>query len=433
MHSAIRSFLTPMLWRAVKRRYDRELPTVIAVTGSVGKTSAKEAIAAVLATGSRPVVKTAGNLNTQTGVALSLLGFSEYPRSLSSWLGVGFRVLFPPHLRGERPYYVLEFSTDKPGDISFLASHFPIDIAVITRIVPAHAEFFPSFADYVQEKRSLLKALKPDGYALLNSDDPNQQCVSVPTCWYGLSEAVHGQEQVIARDVSSTQLGVSFTVSFSASRHMESIGRRSTGMLRIQSHFFGKHQIYPLLAAVAIGHKEGIAGAKVQQALDSLEPMPGRGRLIEGRKDSVIIDDSYNASPESAKAGLDMLRTYAGSRRVVGILGRMNELGTQAPQFHDEVATYAVGKADFLVFVGEYATRQVKAAVKAGQPKINCIAFKTTENLIDKLDQVVNRGDVVYVKGSQNGVRLERVVKALMLRPAEALSLLVRQNPHWKP
>ncbi|MBU6389012.1 UDP-N-acetylmuramoyl-tripeptide--D-alanyl-D-alanine ligase [Patescibacteria group bacterium] len=430
MKKLLREYILRRLWHGVAKRIRMEKPYIIAMTGTVGKTSAKEAIALVLNQAGRTVLKTSGNMNTETGVALSLLGFSVSPKGLH-WLSAIFASWFPPTWPADpRPCYIVEFSADKPGDISFLAGKLPFQAGVLTVITPVHMQFYANLDQLIAEKTSLFQGLQPDGYAVLNADDPNQTAVSLSlpkVIWYGIREKPTNRAGVWARNLELTDKGLAFQLDFIAARKMDSIAKEQPHSLTIQSTLIGRHQVYSLLAAAAVGFGERVAFAKIKKALEEYVVPNGRGKIIAGQKDTLIVDDSYNASPAAVVAGLRMLRPLAKKRRVVAILGRMNELGDLAETAHKEVARAAAGSVDYLVAVGQYEKLMLKEAKAAGLAPDKMLGFATTEQLADKLEQFVRRGDLLYFKGSQNGVQLERAVKRIMARPQDAQHLLVRQ------
>ncbi|MEI6478104.1 MAG: UDP-N-acetylmuramoyl-tripeptide--D-alanyl-D-alanine ligase [bacterium] len=437
MKQLLKNLVIGLLWKRVGLRVLRERPVVIAVTGSVGKTSTKDAIALVLEKGKRQVVKTVGGLNSDIGVPLSLCGFDQSPATSAGWLKVLARVLLmPPRLRVHKgAYYVLEYSADKPGDIAYLASKLAPNVAVLTRVVPVHMQSYASLEDLAAEKFSLVAGLKSEGQAVLNADDPIQVAKGKElsnVLWYGVRESALKQPGIWGHSLRLGEKGWIVQIDFVIAKKMDSIARQQMQTIQVESSLIGRHQVDCLVAAAAVGFQQGIPFDAIRTALQGYQVPPGRGRLIPGRRDVEIIDDSYNSSPESAKAGLEMLRPFARKRRVVAILGNMNELGELTESSHIEVARHAAGKVDYLVAVGPQSTPMVRAAEEAGMPSHQVLAFQTPEQLLDKIDQIVNKGDLVYIKGSQNKVRLERAVKALMAHPEHAEQLLARQSAFWR-
>ena len=407
MKRFLRPLLLSLLWRGVARKVKFEQPRVIAVTGSIGKTSAKEAIALILETSDFPVVKTHGNLGTDIGVPLSLLGFDELPTRFGC-ITVVYRSLFPPCIQYQkRPYYILEYSSDKPGDIAFLTDRLPADVGVITQIAPVHLQFFSDLAALTEEELAVRNGLKSGGVLVANADDPAQLSLkqgSVPIIWYGIKDML----------VERSEAGLLIIVDG----------------VRYQTLLLGTHQLIPLLAAIAVGQMEGITTEDLQAQVALYQVPAGRGRLLEGRDGITIIDDTYNASPEAVKASLRMLKEVAGTRTTVAVLGQMNELGAQAEALHREVGA-AASTVDRLVVIGPHGVAMKEAAIDAGLPKDCITVFATSEECLERFAELIFEGDVVLVKASQNGMRLERLVKGL-LKDQTDTKHLVRQSLSWK-
>lgn len=412
MKEWLRSLIVSILWSGALRKVRAEKPYVIAITGSVGKTSTKEAVALVVEKSGRPTFKSPGNMNSDTGIPLALLGFAEPPAEVKGWLKACWRGLFPPIIKhAEQPYYVLEYGSDKVGDIEFITDRLPAQIGIITKVAPVHLAAFTDMEELVEEELAISRGLRRGGWLVLNADDTNQDYIR--THWervvqFSLSDVT---------EVSRTLEGITFTWEGS----------------EFQAVVSSKQQLYSILPALAVGKHIGVPVAQMAEAVAAFQLQAGRGRIIEGKDGITIIDESYNASPEAVKMALLTLQEMKGKRRSVAILGRMNELGNYAEQGHREVAEAVAQLApDRLVLVGEYAVLMQDVAVAAGYPVKSIITFATTEELLAWLDTVVKSKELVLVKGSQNGVRLERVVKQLMAHPEEAHTLLVRQDSYWQ-
>jgi UDP-N-acetylmuramyl pentapeptide synthase len=429
MKATIRQFALQVMWSAVRRRLKAEDPFVIGVTGSVGKTSTKEAIATTFETAGKPVVKTIGNMATDTGVPLSLLGFTEQVNSVSGWLRVLKRASSAKFVKPtERPYWVIEYSSDKPGDLAFLGKRIPIDIAVFTSGGPVHLEYYKTQEGVIAELADFLKYLQPSGSVIVNGDDIFLKDMQWPegTLTFGVAALTKSQQSV---DLRAKVISIE-----SAGMHCEFYSDKKDSQKNFTTTVavVGKQQLVPLVAAVLVGMKEGLSLANLKKGLEAYQIPAGRGRLIAGIKDMTIVDDTANASPEAAVAGVAMLKPWAKGRRTVAILGTMNELGESALEAHEEVAIAAAKSVDFLVALGIYSTEMLIAAKKAGMPSHRMLAFVTPEQLFSQLEQVVERNDIIYVKASQNGMRLERLVKQLMAKPEQAEHLLVRQSASWQ-
>lgn len=424
MRTALKALILNLMWTAALRRYHREQPKVVAVGGSVGKTSTKDAIVQVLQQTGRPVRYTFGNMATDSGVALSLLGFTDPPAGMGGWFKVLWRCFFlsgEKYIASQQPYYVLEYSSDAAGDTDYLTKRIKPDIAVLATLVPVHMESYKTEAAMIEETLRLTAGLEPN-QIVANVNDPHQRKQLPGAKWYGLY-ADKLPDGLYADQIKRTDSGLQYTVKL-----------RQTGAnkaLEVHSNVFANYQLLPMMAATAVGLLEGLSGSQIKEALESYKLPAGRGRLIEGLNEMTIIDDSANSSPEAVKAGLTVLKEFAGKRHKVAILGTMNELGEMAEAAHKEIGKAAAGNSDFFVAVGKYKKQMLAAAKSAGLPATQMIGFDTPEKLIQQLGQIVHRHDVIYVKASQNGMYLERVVKALMAHPEQAAELLVRQGKFW--
>jgi UDP-N-acetylmuramoyl-tripeptide--D-alanyl-D-alanine ligase len=357
---------------------------VVGVTGSVGKTTAKELIASVLAR-RYTVIKSEANFNTEIGVPLTLL-----------------------NLRAEHERAVLELAMYQPGDISLLAQISQPSVGVVTNVGPVHLERVRSFGRIVAAKAELIQAMPPDGLAVLNGDDPNVAAMSRRTrarsVLYGTSEQCH----VRARNIVSRGLdGFSFTLTISQE---VSLQPDTGGEVDINCPVPGSHHVYAALAAATVALNDGmsldeIGGALREVTLDlRLTPRPGPNG-------STIIDDSYNASPASMIAALDLLSETSG--RHVALLGHMRELGAAEAEGHVAVGRHTASTCDVLFVVGEEARQLADAAREAGHPDVRFMA--TPEEAGDALRHELQAGDVCLIKASR-AVGLESVVGAVVAR-----------------
>jgi UDP-N-acetylmuramoyl-tripeptide--D-alanyl-D-alanine ligase len=356
------------MWR---RRHEAR---VIAVTGSVGKTTVKELIASVLSHRFR-VLKSEANLNTEIGIPLTLL-----------------------NLRPEHERAVLEFGMYQPGDVALLARIGKPAVGVVTNVSYVHLERVRSFGRIVAAKAELVEALPADGLAVLNGDDANVAAMSRRTrarsILYGLSE----QCDVRATDVTSRGLdGFSFRLQAGGST------------LDIDCPLPGKHHVYPALAAAAVALEEGMTPDEVASALREAR-LDLRLTVRTGPNGSTIIDDSYNASPASMIAALDLL-SESKARRRIAVLGHMRELGAAEDEGHEQVGRHAATTCDVLMVCGEDARLLAEAARAAGHTGVRLLA--RPEETAETLRRELREGDVCLVKASR-AVGLESVVEALV-------------------
>jgi UDP-N-acetylmuramoyl-tripeptide--D-alanyl-D-alanine ligase len=407
------------LARLTIRRYQ---PGVVGVTGSVGKTSTKLAIAAVLAS-VRRVRASAGNLNNNLGLPLAILG--DWPaRDLALvsretppgakrlqkfffWCRVIFQSL--GRLIAKDEHYpeilVLEYGADRPGNIRSLLRIVRPNVSAITAIgdVPVHLEFYSGPEAVAREKGRLIESLSAAGFAVLNYDDEAVMRLEPRTRGRVIS---YGLER--GADVRVTRFenwvdghdprGVSFRLEFSGG----SVPVRLAGA-------FGKGQAYAAAAAAAAGLIFGMNLVKISEALQGYRPAPARMQLLPGIKYTYIIDDSYNASPLSMQSALETFRDLPAKRRIA-VLGDMLEIGKYAPEAHEEIGRVAAGIADLLFTVGLRAKFIAEAARKRGMKAANIQSFDAADEAGMPLQEAMREGDLVLVKGS-HAMELNKVVE----------------------
>ena len=422
----------------------RHKPMVVAVTGSVGKTSAKNAIAAVLGAKFR-VRSPIENYNNEFGVPLTIIGATSPGKSLIGWLLV-FLKAKGTWLLGDSSYpnmLVLEYGLDRPGDIKKLCRLARPDVGVLTAISPVHVEYFESFERLIEEKGEIVKHLLPNGLAVLNGDDANvlstKETLSrdkhanvTKTVTYGFGEAcdVRAEQYRIETRVGDPDGSFDLGEEFCAIHFDLVIGdERAPVVLR---NLLGRGQAYSALAAAAVGKHFGLTIDEIVAGLAALAPQPGRMRPIPGIKGCLLLDDSYNAAPASMVTALEVLRQFEppeGARRVVA-LGKMAELGKYSADEHRLLGIRVAEVADLLVCVGEEARDIRRGALEAGMDEADIQVFAAAMEAGRWLDFNVGKGDIVLVKGSQSA-RMEKVTKDLMAEPLRASELLVRQSGKW--
>lgn len=422
-----RIVIVVLVWeaRAVLARYK---PRVIAVTGSVGKTTTKDAIYAAIKdhTSVRRSIK---SYNGEIGVALTILGLTNAWKSPLGWLANILRGLVPLIRRTVYPdWLVVEVGADRPGDISRIAPWLAPEIAVITGVsaIPAHVEYFDSPEHVLREKRALAEHLRPGGTLVLNGDDPRMRELRAEfrgaSTLYGIASDA---EFVASHAEILYEKGLPTGVQFRANHGGSSIPVVIRGAL-------GLPRVSAALAAIAVAEHVGIDAVSAARSLTSWMPPAGRVRLIPGLKGSVIIDDTYNSSPAAALAALDTLLGIKAKRRIA-VLGDMLELGKYAKDAHSQLGERAAGCADKLITIGIRTRTTAEAARDAGLLDEDILQYDRHElqRAADELQKDLQEGDVVLVKGSQS-IRLERFVLEIMAEPAKAPELLVRMEPEWQ-
>ncbi|MBC8332028.1 MAG: UDP-N-acetylmuramoyl-tripeptide--D-alanyl-D-alanine ligase [Anaerolineae bacterium] len=350
---------------------------VVGITGSVGKSTTKELVAAVL--GQRySTLKNSGNLNNEIGLPLTVLGLSD------------------GHRRA-----VLEMGLYVPGEIAFLCDLAQPHIGVITNVGTVHAERAGSQEAIARGKAELVQALPPDGVAILNYDDPWVREMAGKTeaqvFYYGLDE----QADLWADQVEGLGLeGIRFRLHY----------QNETLHLRVP--MIGRHSVHTALRAAAVGLVDGLTW---QEIVTGLRAGHTQLRLVAVRTESgaLLLDDTYNASPQSTLAALNLLDEMDG--RKVAVLGDMLELGPYEHEGHWKMGLRAAEVADELITIGERA-RVIAAAVRRTRfPEERIVELEDSQQAIDYLREKLRTDDVVLVKGSR-GMRMDRIVASLEAR-----------------
>ncbi len=347
---------------------------VVGITGSVGKSTTKELVAEVLDQRYR-TLKNQGNLNNEIGLPLTLLSLSE------------------GHERA-----VLEMGFYVPGEIAFLCDLALPQVAVVTNIGTVHAERAGSQADIARGKAELVQALPPDGVAILNYDDPWVRGMAAQTkarvFFYGLDP----RADLWADRVEGLGLdGIRFRLHYGHE------------VLHVRVPLIGRHSVHAALRATAVGLLDGLTW---QEIIAGLRSQSAQLRLMAVRTHTgaLILDDTYNASPESTLAALNLLAEIEGRR--VAVLGDMLELGQYEQAGHEKVGLRAAEVVDELITVGERARLIAAAARSAGLPAAAVTQLDTTEQAARLLLERLQPSDVVLVKGS-HGMRMDTIVTAL--------------------
>ncbi len=350
---------------------------VIGITGSVGKSTTKELVAEVLEQRYR-TLKNPGNLNNEIGLPISLLRLSEGHQSA-----------------------VLEMGFYVPGEIAFLCDLALPQVGVITNIGTVHAERAGSQEAIARGKAELVESLPPDGVAILNYDDPLVREMAAKTqarvFFYGLDQ----QADLWADEVVGLGLdGIRFQLHY----------RGETLTLRVP--LIGRHSVHTALRAAAVGLVEGLTW---QEIISGLRSGNTQLRLVAVRTESgaLLLDDTYNASPQSTLAALNLLEELDG--RKIAVLGDMLELGPYEVRGHELVGLRAAEVVDELVTIGELGGIIARAAFKSGLAETSITQLETTQQAISYLKPKLGSEDVVLVKGSR-GMQMDRIVAALEYR-----------------
>jgi alanine racemase len=375
-------------WAA--RRLQAVAPQVVAVTGSVGKTSTVRAIAALLGQVA-PTFRSRQSFNSLLGLPIALA-----------------------RLRDEHCFAVLEFGAGHFGEIGQLARLFPPHIAVVTAVGAAHLESFGTLQGVAREKATLAEALPAHGWAVLNGDDPYVAAMREQTAARTLT---FGQSQ--SCDLRASAIDLSLT----QSRFLLHWNGQSA---EAAIPLLGEPAITIGLAAVGVALVCGVSLEQAAHALAFVEPAAGRLRLLRGRAESALLDDSFSAALPAVLAALRALGALPARRRIA-VLGQPD---TNTNSAYEQIGAQAATTADLLICKGDWGIAAVRAARQAN-PAIEAAIAHTTTATLAALPSDLGPGDLVLIKGGAES-RMERVAAGLLAQPEQAPQLLVRQEPAWR-
>ncbi|MBU3539390.1 UDP-N-acetylmuramoyl-tripeptide--D-alanyl-D-alanine ligase [Polynucleobacter sp. UK-Gri1-W3] len=372
-------------WRA-----NHPIPLVL-VTGSNGKTTVKEMIASIFkaAVGEQHTLVTKGNLNNDIGLPLTLL-----------------------KLRSTDRLAVVELGMNHPGETAQLAAIAQANIALINNAQREHQEFMATVAAVAEEHADAIRGLPNDGIAVFPVDS------EFANVW---RQAANGR-QVIDFVLSSTQTKTSASVTGSLLSNGRVQVQTEQGIIEVQLNTLGSHNVRNALAACAVGIAAGVSLAKIKQGLESFSPVNGRMQAKAIDSNHTLIDDSYNANPDSVRAAIDALNQSGNLSWL--ILGDMGEVGNQGPEFHREVGAYAAQQGVSKLFAlgeqCEFALQGFNEIADGNEIKSSAVHFSDMDSLIAQLRDALhaqssgsNQHLNILVKGSRF-MRMERVVQALL-------------------
>lgn len=350
-------------------------PRIIGVTGSVGKSTTKEMIAAVLETEFK-VSKTPANHNNDLGMPAAVLAMDENSQVV-----------------------VLEMGMSHFGEIEYLSCMAKPHIGVIINIGTMHIENLGSQEGILQAKLEITKGMGADGKLLLYGDDPylwgSREKLAVSAEYFGVKNEGCG---VLAKDVTESPEGIRYTCCYAG------------GEFAVYLPLEGEHYVADSLAAISAGLALGVSPENIQRGLANFQTMEGRQEIFE-KKGCTIIKDCYNAGPESMAAALGVLGNRPGRR--IAVLGDMLELGDCAQAEHYKVGRIAAEKADLVFAYGPHAGRVIDGTVTGGMPETMGRAFDDREEMARQLKRAAKPGDVILFKAS-HGMHLEQVLEAFL-------------------
>ncbi len=428
----MKAFVEKQLAKYASTLIKKQKPFIVGVTGSVGKSSAKDCMGAVLGGGFNTLTSPK-NYNTEFGLPLAILGLESGGKSAWKWL-CNLRKGWWKAKLGVKEYpdtLVLEMAADHPGDITKLVKIAPPDIGVVTAVGESHFQFFGSKKEIAKEKSVLAQSVPEGGLVVLNRDDELVWEMRRLTKARVISIGFHEEADIHAL-ADTVKLvcheGEGCGTSFKVKVAGQTVPFFIHGAL-------GWPTIYSVLCGIAVGMERGLNLVQISERLQHFNPPAGRLHYLAGIKQTILIDDSYNAAPTSVNAALDVLKELplgAEDDKRFAILGDMLELGLVAEEAHRDLGRKVAEKdIDYLVLVGELMNETKKAAIEAGMDEDRVVQFSTNLEAGKFVQAKMKPGDVVLVKGSR-AMQMEYVVKELMADPLRAAELLPGDHDEWR-
>jgi UDP-N-acetylmuramoyl-tripeptide--D-alanyl-D-alanine ligase len=420
-------FQLSLFARMIIKKYQ---PVIIGITGSIGKTSAKEAVYCVLKD-HLSVRLSQKNYNNEIGLPLTVIGAESAGRNIFGWLLVFLKALSILVFKSKKypRALILEMGVDHPGDMAYLTSIAPPTIGIVTAVSYSHIEYFGSLVNIKKEKQVLVESLASKGLAILNYDNEATREMSTASqarvITYGLRSGADLQAQDVSYNFAKGGYelsGLNFKLNYNGS---------------VVPVFMGKAMsetaLYAALAAAAVGLYFEMNLVEIALALKDFSLPKGRMNVLPGIKHTFIIDDTYNSSPEAVIAALSVLSRIKIDPEAskYAVLGDMLEIGAYTEEGHRLVGRKLVESGiSRLIAVGERSRDIIRGAKDAGLEDDFIFYFDSSEDAGKFLQDRIKAGDIILVKGSQ-GVRMEKAVKEIMAEPERAAELLVRQGKEW--
>ncbi|MHB1316233.1 MAG: glutamate ligase domain-containing protein [Minisyncoccota bacterium] len=398
-------------------------PYIIAILGSVGKTTTRNALYTILSK-KYSVRKSEQSITTDIGVPFTLLGCKYSVSTIEGWVQNIFVAIKQTFFTKIYPdYVILEIDGHTKGEIGRLVEWLKIDLLVITTIgeIPAHVENFETPNMMREEYMLIQKALKETSNVVVYADDEYAMEIGktkYPTITYGSSlDADICASKYTVKYQNDIPVGISF-----------SIIKPVLDTPIIFKDTLGVHVVNATLATMAVLQTLGEHPFSMNNIFEKIPLLPGRMKLVEGLKGSVIIDDTHNSSPVAVEELLSLFKKIKGKRKIL-VLGDMLELGRFSAEVHREIGRHCKG-FDMLVCVGMRAKLIKEGALEKGVLPESIFHFDMPEKAGSYLQNILEEGDIVAIKGSQN-MRMERCVAEIMAEPQKKEKLLVRQSEEW--
>lgn len=412
MKEKCKNIIVRLLWLQVARLRKKYEPLVIGVAGSIGKTGTKSAIATVLSQHLK-VQWQDGNYNDIVSVPLIFFG-QKMPHlfNIFGWLKVFIVSEFQIQTGYKYQAVVLEIGTDYPGNLDLFKQYLRVDYGVLTGITPEHMEYFDDIESVANEELTIAEFADT---LLVNTDAVDKKYLKKIAEYLTYGEGPQDCRITAKKLALNFKRPVTFTI-------------KDKGVYKLQTSVIGRQNLPAFAAAALIASKLELTDKEITDGLEAITAAAGRMQLLKGEKGSLIIDDTYNASPDAVTAALDTLYEAEAAQKIA-ILGQMNELGETSEEYHTQIGKYCDPKQlAVVVTIGEDANSFLAAAAeKRGCKVMRC---PSPYHASDVIRPMIKKGTLILAKGSQNGVFAEEAIKELLDDPADSAKL-VRQSGSW--
>ncbi|MDP2103623.1 MAG: UDP-N-acetylmuramoyl-tripeptide--D-alanyl-D-alanine ligase [Candidatus Gracilibacteria bacterium] len=421
----MKRIILQLLAQLAKKIIKRHRPYIVAVTGTVGKTTATNFVYDFLHAlyGDRVYISPY-NYNGEYGVPFTIFQVQSPYRNPFLWVWVfikGFLMLFARTYPG---YIVLEYGIDRENEMDFLVDIARPDLSIILNISKNHVVSFPVFSKYIKEKMKIATGSKK---LIVNTDDKNimSHLGDIPTQKEVIGYGIKNQEgEFYAKDIEAGLEQLSFTLVYKGEAY------------EMSYPLIGEYQAYNILPVFAVGIGLGIDIPTIRELLADIHPQKGRGSILKGVRESIIVDGSYNGGFNSISGGITYLKKLDKEYNKILFIGDMRELGEESKALHTEIAESIVAAGiQWVVLVGEEMKHYVYPILLEHLGADNVFAFLNSRLAGEKVRDIImgienEEKTVVFVKGSQNSIYLEEGIKEFLydLRDVEKLC---RQDSHW--
>jgi UDP-N-acetylmuramoyl-tripeptide--D-alanyl-D-alanine ligase len=434
----MKSLIYKILKYSSKKLLKRYNPTIIGVVGNVGKTSMRANIVLFLEQFS-PVGTNIDNYNTPIGITLSFIDEKSPGKNIFAWIKIIFKALSKSWFGDSEfaPIWVLELGVDSPGDMDeFITDFLAFDLVVFGFIGehPVHLAQFKDKKQLIKEDAKVLRALKVDGSLIIDGDDVVLKSIyrkrdNVITFGFGDVNIKASDFKVNIEVVNTEEQWENYYSSIVPKCKFKVEYKGSSIPFQVD-YVLGKHQVNSILPSIALGLIDGMNLIDISQKIKKVVPVKGRLRCLEGIKDTLLIDDTYNAAPSAMAMALDaMSRLKAKGVRKVAILGEMKELGPESQAIHKDIGALAADIVDVCIGVGDDA-KDILLAFHKHNPKGLYHWFDNSDEAASKIVDFITPDDIIIVKGSQSS-RMEKVSLELLANKRYRKELLTRQSEEW--